>query len=1366
MNIILSLFDFIYLIIKSVINMHYYILKNVRKNYLDKKYKDHMINNIFSLLLKIIFLSIFEFFVFHIYIFLYLIHNVNIGTFGILLRFSSTILISCLLAYISEELSHIFNYLFQLLLSIFHLITLIISFIFFIFTLNQELKEVITFKTRIESFREIYQIYIIIVFLLYRFFLIIPHITNVFSIIRIIEIYKDDKNWNSPFILTKSFLYILYDILVLIPGYLFILVLPPVFISTNINIYKIICNNEQNKEYSFPKYYKINKLIFNDITKVVIYIIAIILTIISIPFIWNLDKFVKNLIGLFKTNEYKKFFDNYYKNIKLSFKQIINCGKMIFLFLLAIILTIIAIPFIWNLDKFIKNLIDLYKTKNYKKFFDNYFDNVLLSFKQIINFGIMIFVYLIAIILTIIAIPFVWNLDKFIKNMIDLFKTKNFKKFFIDYFDNIILSFKQMINFGKIIFLFSLAIILTILSLPFIWKFNKFIKNLIDLFKVRNYKKFFKNYFDNIILSLIEMAGIVQILIIFPTATILTIIAIPFFWKYKEWKKNILNLFKAKEYKLFFITHFEILINCIFDIINISIKIIIFIIAIILTIIAFPFIWKYNKFISNLTDLFKTSNYKQFFSNYLNEIQKCFTELIIFVFQLMILALATILTLFSFIFIWKIKKFFNNLIELIRTKNVQIFLKNYFNYLIDCFIEIILSIPVILNHLSIVHIKALYDSYYNIKNKENIKKDYFQLNLIILFEKWMDIFVFILSIFRIVNINFYLNIIHEKGNIKFLDLLINNETIINNSTNKEKRIVSIKKLVLDIYISLLIVLQIVLGILNPFFTFKIIKDIFLYFITCMNQHQLQFEKIEGKFILKSKKTIVILLFFNLIFLPISLVLNLLAIWTIKYNFNLFISINKNALIKLRNYKIKSSEYTKKVTYSISFSKYINNLSLIFKSFIKGYILIFKLIFIHISIFRTFIFWYNFKKNKNTHFDSLVNTQFKYTKKEIVYLPFLIIIMFLQPWNYEYLIEFLKAENSESKSDKFRQLVLRFFKDFRYIFIYILLMITLIDTIPTILLTIRSIKRKFFPSEKNKLIYALKYKSEDFRKELYQIYNKNIKKITTGFLFILNILLISRIFPLFRRTFPFFKEFFKKCKSNFIGLFDCRKKKNSKDDKITEMPYIIISEICSFLNVNDINNLSRANTKINEKTNINYIWENIYNTKYNKLLKDNLDNNEYNNFSEIKFGSFKECCKNCCLIILEKKGKSIEKTKTFHEIVVEELKESLRNLKFLLLIPIRTPKYIIIYLFIFTYFLVLYKIHQILLLIFDFSEIYEKTLLYDLFEDKSDNPIFANIKAVVIIILRIIFLRFIIEYLNIILYWVFDFLVDTLKLKRI
>ena len=178
------------------------------------------------------------------------------------------------------------------------------------------------------------------------------------------------------------------------------MLIPPVFISTHINICKKINNNENNGEYLFPKYNIIKNQILNDMLTVLIYIIAVIFTIISIPFIWKLNKFLKILLELFKTYDYKQYFDNYFRTLSNCIHQIVDLGIKILLFPFVIIVTII---------NFIIEAIDL--------------------IYQIIFFSF-------AIILTIITIPFIWKLKKFIKDLIELFKTNGYKTFLVNYVNN------------------------------------------------------------------------------------------------------------------------------------------------------------------------------------------------------------------------------------------------------------------------------------------------------------------------------------------------------------------------------------------------------------------------------------------------------------------------------------------------------------------------------------------------------------------------------------------------------------------------------------------------------------------------------------------------------------------------------------------------------------------------------------------------------------------------------------------------------------------------------------------------------------------------------------------------------------------
>jgi len=1025
MNILLYLFTLIYGLIKGIINIYYFFFIKAREYILDKYYNSFNSNNLFSLLFKIVFLSIYEFLVFHIYVFLYLIHDssLNIKFFGILLRFIIIFSISCILSLITKEIEHIFNYLLILIVSLIHVLVWIIALCFLSLTFDKKLLDIILFKKNIDGllsilyiFGEIFMNFFIHIF---RLIIIIAHFSNILSIIRFIEIYKNNMNRIPTNLLVNSFLYIFLDIFILTPGYIFIMILPPVFIKTNIRIYKKIYNDDG--------YYYVG------------------------------DRYLNKE----ETEDSKIYYPKY---------------------------TIIKNQILYNTQK--------------------------------------AFIYTIAIILTIISIPFLWRIHISISILIDLFKTYEINNFFIKYYNN----------------------------------------------------------------------------------------------------------------------------------------------------------------------------------------------------------------------------------------------------MIDCLLPIIVFIPFIIDHLSLIHLKALWDCYYNNKDKKYCRR-YSLVILRIFYEKWLDIFVFIISIVRIITINFYIYLLRKKFKVEYLFLLLNNESIVKDNSNRNNRYKMLKIIFFDILISSMIILELSLGILNPFLSLKIIKDILLYYIKSKNNTEVKFDDIEIEFIIKSFKNIVLLLFFYIIYFPISLLLNILAFWTIKYNISLLISNNKKAFNKI----INKNEYILENTdnknndknHSCFCHKYFDNLILIFKSFINGYILIFEFSFIHITIFRTFFFWNKFiKRDKDTSLEKLIKEQFKFTIMEFIYVPFLLLIIILEPWNFELMIEFFEGKDCGAKADKFKKLIVIFVNDIFIIFIFILLLITITDTIPTILLVIRCIKKKFYPSEENKLIFNLNYKTDDFKTELKTIYNKHARKFTTTFLFILNILLVTRIVPLFKNTWPFFVLFFKKCRNNLIKCFNCKKKKSNEDnDKLSKMPFIIISEICSFLNTKEINLLSQTNKTLNKKANINHIWENIFYNRCDKKLKEVLDDYDYTNFSHTKFGTYKETCKNCYFIILAKQGKVIGPIKTFSDIVEEEAIKSVFNIPFILFFP-----RIIIAYFLYMVNMALYSIYSFLVNLFHFSPIEKENFPMTISKEiiKNNFGLIDIDEAIIFIcqILCILYTIFLIlnlplfylhYYINRALLWVYTFL---------
>ena len=124
-----------------------------------------------------------------------------------------------------------------------------------------------------------------------------------------------------------------------------------------------------------------------NIIKVLIYIIGIILTIISFIFIWKINKSIKILIELFKTNDYETFFKEYFKNIYTSVFELLG-------YFLIILLFLIVVPFVWKWNKTFKIFIELYKTKEYKKFFNDYFSHLIDCLFSILNFLLSILIIL------------------------------------------------------------------------------------------------------------------------------------------------------------------------------------------------------------------------------------------------------------------------------------------------------------------------------------------------------------------------------------------------------------------------------------------------------------------------------------------------------------------------------------------------------------------------------------------------------------------------------------------------------------------------------------------------------------------------------------------------------------------------------------------------------------------------------------------------------------------------------------------------------------------------------------------------------------------------------------------------------------
>ena len=157
------------------------------------------------------------------------------------------------------EIKYIFDYLVELIQSASHLVLWICSLFLFAVTFNKEYLEIILFKKKVDGLIEILNLFMsgFIIFFeqIFRYVLFLAHLLHILSILRMIEIFKNTKENISNDLLIKSFGLIFYDIFILTFGYVSTILLPPVFIFTNINIITKLCKNNHGYQNHIQKYF-------------------------------------------------------------------------------------------------------------------------------------------------------------------------------------------------------------------------------------------------------------------------------------------------------------------------------------------------------------------------------------------------------------------------------------------------------------------------------------------------------------------------------------------------------------------------------------------------------------------------------------------------------------------------------------------------------------------------------------------------------------------------------------------------------------------------------------------------------------------------------------------------------------------------------------------------------------------------------------------------------------------------------------------------------------------------------------------------------------------------------------------------------
>jgi hypothetical protein len=350
-----------------------------------------------------------------------------------------------------------------------------------------------------------------------------------------------------------------------------------------------------------------------------------------------------------------------------------------------------------------------------------------------------------------------------------------------------------------------------------------------------------------------------------------------------------------------------------------------------------------------------------------------------------------LLVLFGFLinslFIWRINK--------LKILHYKYFIKNksvtydLLLHFIDGLLETMYPFFFISNYLIICNkdIINYFETHY-IENTEY--KVIFHLNLFLL--KLSDFFITLISILRIHTFNFYIQISREmkkkNSKIKVLFPLLIDETIylkIQKNKRLKKNLDDFLEKIKEYYssrgtkllfITLASILENLIFILslitlvNPLNIFKLTRNIIIYFINSKNNNKKSYYQINRKFNVRQLKLIISFLFDTLIFFPASILICFISPWNF-YNLSIHIwkiyiisplETIKESLDKSENHKVyDKSRATLKLP-----SRNIKFLSNLIHKVPKDWMLIIRVLFLHIAVYRAFLFWkdliflYNYK----------------------------------------------------------------------------------------------------------------------------------------------------------------------------------------------------------------------------------------------------------------------------------------------------------------------------------------------------------------------------------------------------------------------
>jgi hypothetical protein len=339
------------------------------------------------------------------------------------------------------------------------------------------------------------------------------------------------------------------------------------------------------------------------------------------------------------------------------------------------------------------------------------------------------------------------------------------------------------------------------------------------------------------------------------------------------------------------------------------------------------------------------------------------------------------------------------------------------------------------------------------------------------------------------------------------------------------------------------------------------------------------------------------------------------------------------------------------------------------------------IFLHLKISFSFDFWKKFisgiskYKEYNEDIDIYVQNIFAEIVKDAwrefcadcLLVPFGILTIIFSPWKSRFVVQIFIDEDIDQTIEHKLYLLLTVWEDLLYNIFHIiltcLLLISLLYSAQTLFLVIRTI-RYYYSSEESYQIYYMKLYKKGYQHSIQKLAYKILSLILLTTLFLINVMLISRIFHVFRRIkhlllreleydFPFLWK-----------IFNFSKKSNFN---VALLNQNCLTSILSYCQSYEIFKFSSANSKLHQRIeSLELVWKNLYYNYYHKKYQTALKSDKE------PVGNFKKKCIDLHKFVKEKYIISESERDTYigiTNVFLEELIDSVSNIPHLILFPL-------------------------------------------------------------------------------------------------